>query len=413
VLNSFARRALIFSVSSIFMAPIGRADPTGGPAMKDDQGQLEEIVVTSQRRPENLQTVPLTVTVASGTELLNAGVTDTGSLSLAVPGLSYTQTGNSATPFIRGVGTTTVSAGAESSVATYVDGVYISSVNASLFELNNIDRVEVLMGPQGTLFGRNATGGVIQIITKDPSFRPSADVKVDFGNYRTSSGSFYGTAGLGETVAVDLAAYGRNQADGWGTDLTTGQPTFTRHDFGARTKLLWNPADGTRILIAADYNRTRNEDGLGWHGVPPAVGVDGMTRYNGFYNTYDDPNDFTDVSQTGLSVTAEQDFRVARLVNITSWRNVNAAEGFDEDATSLEIVGVNSASHDKTITEELHLLSKDGALFPWIAGIYYFDDLSDYDPVTLKGLFAAPLGGTQISSAQKSKSYAAFGQATP
>jgi iron complex outermembrane receptor protein len=411
--KSFEHRALIFWVSLIFVAPIVGADPTDGSATKEDQGQLEEIVVTSQRRPQNLQTVPLYVTVASGNELLNAGVTDTGSLSLAFPGLSYTQTGNSATPFIRGVGTTSVTAGAESSVATYVDGVYISSVNASLFELNNVERVEVLMGPQGTLFGRNATGGVIQIITKDPSFTPSADAKVDFGNYNTTSGSFYGTTGFGENVAIDLAAYGRNQADGWGTDLTTGQPTFTRHDFGARSKLLWNPADGTRILIAADYNRTRNEDGLGWHGVPPAVGVDGTTRYNGFYNTYDDPNDFTDVAQTGLSVTAVQDIPGARIVNITSWRNVNAAEGFDEDATPLEVVGVNSALHDKTITEELHLLSKDGALVPWIAGIYYFDDLSDYDPVTLKGLFAAPLDGTQISSAQKSKSYAAFGQATP
>lgn len=406
-------RALIFSVSSIFMAPIVHADPTLGSAMKDDQGQLEEIVVISQRRPENLQTVPLNVAVASGTELLNAGVTDTGSLSLAFPGLSYTQTGNSATPFIRGVGTTTISAGTESSVATYVDGVYISSVNASLFGLNNVERVEVLMGPQGTLFGRNATGGVIQIITKDPSFKPAADVKVGFGNYRTSSGSFYGTAGLSETVAIDLAAYGINQADGWGTDLSTGQPAFTRHDFGARSKLLWNPGDGTRILVTADYNRTRNEDGLGWHAVPPAVGVDGMTRYNGFYNTYDDPNDFADTSQTGLSVTAEQDFRLARLVNITSWRNVNGAEGFDEDATALPIVGVNSSLHDRTITEELHLLSKDGASLPWIAGIYYFDDLSGYDPVTLRGLFAAPLDGTRILSSQKSKSYAVFGQVTP
>jgi iron complex outermembrane recepter protein len=405
--------AVFFSFSSIVIAPIVRADPTSASAAKDDLGQLEEIVVISQRRPENLQSVPLYVTVATGTELLNAGVTDTDSLSLAVPGLSYTQAGNSATPFIRGVGTTTAGAGTEASVATYVDGVYISSVNASLFDLNNVERVEVLMGPQGTLFGRNATGGVIQIVTRDPSFTPSADAKVDFGNYNTTSGSFYGTTGFGENVAINLAAYGRNQADGWGTDLTTGQPTFTRHDFGARSKLLWNPADGTRILIAADYNRTRNEDGLGWHIVPPGVGIDGVTRYNGFYNTYDDPNDSTDVAQTGLSVTAQQDIPGARIVNIASWRNLNLTEGFDEDATPLEVVGVNAALHDKTITEELHLLSKDGASLPWIAGVYYLDDLSAYDPLTLQGLFAAPLEGTQIRSAQKSKSYAAFGQATP
>jgi iron complex outermembrane receptor protein len=121
---------------------------------------------------------------------------------------------NGGTPFIRGIGTTTGAVGNESSVATYVDGVYIGSINASLFELNNIDHIEVLKGPQGTLFGRNATGGVIQIITRDPSFASSADVHVGYGNYDTTDGSFYGTTRLGETVAADLAAYGKNQANG-------------------------------------------------------------------------------------------------------------------------------------------------------------------------------------------------------
>ena len=139
-----------------------------------------------------------------------------------------------------------------------------------------------MKGAQGTLFRRNATGGVIQVITKSPSFTPSVDIHMGYGNYDTTSGSFYGTTGLGEHVAIDFAAYVKNQADGCGTDLVTGQPTFTRHDFGARSKLLWIPADGTRILIAADYNRTRDEDGLGFHMVPPGVGIDGVTRYNGF-----------------------------------------------------------------------------------------------------------------------------------
>jgi iron complex outermembrane receptor protein len=265
----------------------------------------------------------MALTAVTSTELLNAGVIDTASLSLAVPGLSYTQQVNGATPFIRGIGTTTGAVGNESSVATYVDGVYMSSSNASLFELNNVDHIEVLKGPQGTLFGRNATGGVIQIITKDPSFTPSADVQVGYGNYDTTNGSFYGTTGLGKTVALDLSAYGKNQGDGWGTDLVTGQPTFTRHDMGARSKLLWTPGASTRILVTADYNRTHNEDGLGFHVVPPGVGIDRVTRYNGYYNTYEDPNDYTDVRQTGLSVRVEQDLPAARLVNISSWRDVN------------------------------------------------------------------------------------------
>jgi iron complex outermembrane receptor protein len=163
--------------------------------VENHPSQLNEIVVTSQRRSENLQTIPLSVTAAIATELLNEGATDTAALSQAVPALSYTLGGNAATPFIRGVGTTVNSVGNEASVATYVDGVYISSINAQLFELYNIDRIEVLKGPQGALFGRNATGGVIQVITKDPSFTPSADLQMGYGNYDTTNSSFYGTIG--------------------------------------------------------------------------------------------------------------------------------------------------------------------------------------------------------------------------
>jgi iron complex outermembrane receptor protein len=353
------------SLASTIFATLTAVEDLASASVPDEEGsQLTEIVVTSQRRSESLQAVPLDVTVASGTDLLNQGVTDTSSLSLAVPGLSYTLGGNAATPFIRGVGATTVTVGNEASVATYVDGVYISSINGSLFELYDVDRIEVLKGPQGTLFGRNATGGVIQIITKDPAFAPTADIQVSYGAYDTTDASFFGTTGLGDTVAVDLAAYGKNQAAGWGADLTTGQPTFTRHEFGGRSKLLWIPADGTRILITADYNRTRNEDGLGWHVVAPGLGIDGVTRYNGYYNTYDDPNDFSSVWQTGLSVIAEQELPIMRFVNITSWRYLNQEVQLDQDATPLEVVDVNYSQYDKTITEEVHLLSKDGASSP-------------------------------------------------
>jgi iron complex outermembrane recepter protein len=375
---------------------------------------LEEVLVTAQRRAESSQAIPLTVNSLSREELASAGALNTVSLSLAVPGLMFMQGANTATPFIRGVGTTTSSVGSEGAVSTYVDGVYISSLNATLFELNNVERVEVLKGPQGTLFGRNATGGVVHIITRDPSFTPSADLRVGYGNFDTTSGSFYGTAGLlADTVAVDLAAYGRNQADGWGRDLVTGQPTFTRHDFGGRSKLLWLPGEGTRLVLAADYNRARNEDGLGYHITPGAVGIDGVSRYSGFYNTYDNPNDYSDVRQLGVSVTAEQVFRGARLVSTTSWRNVNGLMLLDQDATPSEVARSSIFQHARTLTEEVQVISPESASLPWIAGVYYYDDFSAYDPLANRGAAVAPLTERQVSSGQKSKSYSAFGQITP
>jgi iron complex outermembrane receptor protein len=409
--NPAAHRTAVIVVC--VLSPSVHADSDGVPAVANDSVQLDEVQVTAQRRSENLQDVPVSVTALSAAELKNSGVTDTNSLSLAVPGLSYTLGGNGATPFIRGVGSSVNSVGADASVATYVDGVYISSINAQLLELNNVDHIEVLKGPQGTLFGRNATGGVIQIVTANPSFTPSVEARVGQGNYDATSGSLYGTMGLSQTVAADLAAYGTNQADGWGTDLATGQPTFTRHDFGGRTKWLWTPDRSTRVLVAADYNRNRNEDGQGFHVVPPGIGVDGVTRYDGFYNNVGDPNDFSDVRQAGLSVTVESEFPTSKVVSISSWRNVNGLVQLDVDGTPLDVVGGTYRQHDRTVTQELRLLSKDGAALPWIAGVYYLKDASGYDPLNLLGEVAAPLEEIQIWSTQASKSYAGFGQVSP
>ena len=355
----------------------------------------------------------MSVATLSAAELQNAGVTSSVSLSLAVPGLMFMQGANNATPFIRGVGSTTSSVGSESAVATYVDGVYISSLNGTLFELNNVDRVEVLKGPQGTLFGRNATGGVVHIITRDPSFTTSANVQLGYGNYDTTTGSFYGTTGLGEKVAVDLAAYGRDQPDGWGTALVSGDPTFTHRHVGGRAKLLWLPAERTRIVLAADYNRARNEDGLGYHLWPNSVGTDGVSGYSGFYDNYDDPNDHSDVSQTGVSLTARQDFSAIRLVSITAWRNLDGHFSLDQDATPLVVSRSSIAQHDRTVTQEVQLLSPDDAPLPWIGGVYYYDDFSAYDPLGTKGSAVAPLDERQTWSEQKSKSYAAFAQIVP
>lgn len=374
---------------------------------------LQEILVTAERRPENLQSVPETVTAITASDTLNQGVTNTTDLTAAVPGLQFNRQANSAIPFIRGVGAVTGAMGNEPSVATYVDGVYIAGITEALFSLNNIRQVEVLKGPQGTLFGRNATGGVIQITTEDPSRVPSAEVRLGYANYSTVETSVYATSGLGRDLAANVAVYTRNQSRGWGRDLVTGQTSFTDRDLAGRTKLLWTPGTGTRLTFSADYNRTRNEDGFGLHIVPPGIGADGRTTYGGFYNTYDNPNDYSDVRQGGVSITVEQELSDARLVNVGSWRTANSFFHLDEDATPEEIVRAPTFEHETTVTEELHLLSRPDAGIPWITGFYYLDDSSAYDPLGLEGAVTQPLQEIQIWSRQSSKSYAVFGQVAP
>ena len=143
---------------------------------------LEEVVVTAQRRSERAIDVPQTVNLVSEERLERAGVTDSVSLAQVVPGLSIVPQGFAWQPTIRGIGSTVTTVGVSGTVATYIDGVYQLAMGGNNFELANIDKVEVLKGPQGTLYGRNATGGVILITTRDPSFSPSGKFRASVGN---------------------------------------------------------------------------------------------------------------------------------------------------------------------------------------------------------------------------------------
>jgi outer membrane receptor protein involved in Fe transport len=180
------------------------------------------------------------------------------SLSGTIPGLLITRTGASGTPFIRGVGSSASDPSSEPLVATYVDGVYIASPNVNLFDLYSISQIEVLKGPQGTLF---ATGGVIQVQTRDPSQTPSMETSLGCANYDTGTGAAYMTTGLSDTVAVNFAGQFRSQGNGYGHDIVTGAETYVYNDGSFRAKLLFEPSDLTRVLVAGDYNNVRSSGG--------------------------------------------------------------------------------------------------------------------------------------------------------
>lgn len=160
-----------------------------------------DIIVTAQRRSESLQRVPIAIVAATAETLKANGVQTTQDIGRISPGIVISPQRNGLTTYLRGVGTQ--SGTSEQAVAIYVDNIYIAYTGAALFQLNNVDHVEVLKGPQGTLFGRNATGGLINVITKDPSHTPSLTVGAGYGNYDTYTGNLYATTGLGDRVAVD------------------------------------------------------------------------------------------------------------------------------------------------------------------------------------------------------------------
>src|SRR6218665_1251336 len=193
-------------------------------SLPDEAGDASaDIVVTAQKRAERLQDVPISLSVQSAERLAEAGVTSTADLSKVVPGLIFAQNEVFSQPAIRGITTNIAVPGAESPVAIYLDGIYISGQTGSFFDLPDVERIEVLKGPQGTLFGRNATGGAIQIITRKPTFETAGSFNVSYGQFTGAGSSRSGgevqakgfiSTPLTSTLAASLSGYYRTN-DGY------------------------------------------------------------------------------------------------------------------------------------------------------------------------------------------------------
>ena len=391
--------------------------PAADQAAPHNVDGLGDIVVTAQRRDQRLQDVPIALTAVTSDTLTGKGVSGTKDLMMAVPGLDFSRQASGATIFVRGVGSTNGAIGQEPSVALYVDGVYLPSPVGSLFSFNNVERVEVLKGPQGTLFGRNATGGVIQVITRDPSFTPEVQGSISYGNYNTVSGTLYATAPLTDNLTGDISFYGFNRASGWGHNLVDGTPTFKGNEWNVRSKWLWKPGTGTEVRLILDAGRTRSQEGLGWHIQPGTKGVDG-SGYPGFYNTNSDMNDRSIDKSYGASLNIKQDLGFADLVSISAYRRVKGGYSLDQDATPAPVAIDYVYSETRTLTQELQLVSKGSSKLHWIAGAFYFNDKPAFNPILLYGsqlaFFGFPTAPDEFKEIirQTTKSYAAFGEAT-
>ena len=372
--------------------------------------QVEEIIVTAQRREERLQDVPIAVVALSPEALQAKGVTSTEGLSAAVPGLTFTRVGASGTPFIRGVGSSAGDPSSEPSVATYVDGVYIASPNVNLFEFNAIERLEVLKGPQGTLFGRNATGGVIQVRTKDPSFAPEADLSVGYANYDTKSAAGYVTAGLSDAIAFNLAGSIRDQDDGYGNNRLSGVDTYVRDEQNIRGKLLFRLSDETQVMLAGDYLKV-DSTGEDYKLPNGAIGRDDSVTDLGRYDTQNGFLAKTDTKSRGGSLTVDHDWGSIRFKSITAYRKATGVNAADVDLVPDPYFNVYSRLTQDNWSQEFHLASSGDARVTWLVGAFYYDSSAGYSPLQISG---TDLGGLtlDIYGDVRTKSASVFAQAT-
>lgn len=399
-------------------------------ATAQDDHSIGEILVVAQRREESMQKVPIAITAVSRDQLESANITSAYDLMAAAPTLTINRSAVYAVPFLRGVGSSNIILGDEPSVASYVDGFYQGPAASANLPFNNIDRVEVLKGPQGTLYGRNATGGLINLITSRPQGSFAARAAIGYGNFDTFEADGYVTGPLGNRVRADLSLRFRDQGTGYVLNRFNGHRVGNSDVFSMRGKVEMDLGDNSTLTLAADYFNARDDMGTSQSNEPGVIPVGAASggQYSDFpRETYLNIDSVGSVKAWGVSSTLRVDLDAVSLVSLTQYRHYKSENILDADATSADDLpaavypgGVgrqNPAFYFDSpsdmpyfVTQELQLLSNGDGPFSWIVG--GFGQLSEerYIPLQFftKSDLAAPF--VSIFAEGKTSSVAGFGQ---
>lgn len=376
------RRARTLSGALMSAAAMAAGAQTEGNA-------LEEVVVTAQKRVERLQDVPLAVTALSGETLADAGINDTAGLVNMTPSLTYTQGAQpSNTNFrIRGIGTAVFGQGLEPSVSVVVDGVVLARSSQGFADLADIERVEVLRGPQGTLFGKNSVGGLINVVTKRPSSSFEADVDVtvaELDEYRVR-GTLSGP--LNDTMGARLTGY-YNDVGGHIRNVTLNEDVNGSQSMGFRGKLEWDPTDRLNLLFTADY-RESDTDCCSSQYISvtnPLLQQLLLPVVADFNNTQETENlgTFFTTDQKTVSVEGNLELDAVTLTSLTAYQDfaivnnqpidrLNTPTPLYLPATNGQF-DINGGTVDITqFSQELRLTSPGGQAFNYVAGLYFLD----------------------------------------
>ena len=348
-----------------------------------------EIVVTATKREQTLQEIPVAVSVTGAETLERAAIRDLNDLQTVVPSLRVNQLQSSANTnfIIRGFGNGANNAGIEPSVGVFVDGVYRSRTASQINDLPDVQRVEVLRGPQSTLFGKNASAGVISIVTREPQFLPEGTLEVSYGNYNALVVKGYATSGISDTAALSLAA-GVNRRDGYLEDLNTGVESNERMRAFVRGQALWEPTADLTFRLIADYD-VIDEVCCGVVNLQQSAATQAVRAVGGNVNDPADP--FADqiytnfpstnlIKNYGFSGQIDYDLGPVTLTSITAYRNSKALTNQDADFTSADLIGELSQDLSiDTFTQEVRANALIGDRGSLLVGAYYFDESIDQE----------------------------------
>lgn len=361
------------------------------------QQTIDELVVTAQKREENLQDVPIVVTTLPGQLLRDTGVKDIKDLTILTPGLVVTSTQSEAvtTARIRGVGTAGDNPGLESSVGVVIDGVYRPRNGVSFGDLGQLERIEVLKGPQGTLFGKNTSAGVINVITKGPSFEFGAEGELTVGDYGAYGGSVAVTGPLVADKAAARVYFAARKRDGF-LDVKTGNgpsgddDNYDQNFWTARGQLLVTPSEALSIKFSADYTdrdekccdavqiRSGTTAAIVNALAAPGVGV-AVPANPGARVAYANRPAVQEIVDGGVAMEVNADLSFGVLTSITAYRHWKANSGLDTDFSGADIIYRNARDHFVefgTFSQELRLAGETGKL-NWLVGAFYADETLD------------------------------------
>jgi iron complex outermembrane receptor protein len=441
-LNSFAS---LLGLMAVPLAAAAEGQTTSVEARvpgteQDAMGGLEEIVVTAQKRAQNSQSVPIAITALSGSDLQSRGILDPISLVQSVPGLNATITagyGGKLNFTLRGVGLNTYSEVQEAAVALYQDEFYIASANGSQFSMFDNERIEVLRGPQGTLFGRSASGGLINFINKEPGTEAHGYLTLGLGSY-------------GEKIAeaaqdVPLDKEGKNAlrasvrydgSDGFMRSRNGGKNLEGGDKYAARVQLRLEPTSTLRVLLKGEFGKIDSDHSTGFQHINAYVDDQGLSQLLGptqnvygtpggdFFGYRDTSGDYwsttssaslTRTERTLFTSRIDWDLGGATLTSLTGYMNIIGHYREDTDGTSIDFLTFDSDTHSREVTQEIRLSADPAAHLKWTVGGFYFNYKVDYDFALNFPTGITPFGITTPMSAasfanQNRHSYAGFGQ---
>jgi iron complex outermembrane receptor protein len=421
----------------ILSAPLHAQDaaPVG------DTATLDEVVVTAQKREENLQKVAVSVTALTSEAIENKGIVQFSDLTHAVPSLTIVQASvaTNSSIFLRGIGTQAFSIAVDPSVSVVVDDVAVIQQAQAFANLADIERVEVLRGPQGTLFGKNASAGVVNVVTKGPSEKLAATAQLtgtDDHEIKTEL-SLSGPFGSAGDSGFRISGYSTTR-DGYIKNLATAQDLNNARDNGFRGKLQFNFSERLKLRLSGDYSDSNSRGsvstlrsvptGTAFFGaIPLAPFIAGITPGVDNFTVNVDDVPFQKSTQSSGNAKLSYDLAASQLVSVTSYQDWAYSNFEDVDGTTINVLASplgaagrsgglvqGGAFHAFQLAEELRLVSTGSGPLKWMVGAYYSDSTTGraFHRNSNSGLITGPLAGFNANWQARAgnKSTAAFTQ---